>query len=528
MKKVYDSHMRLSEKVVSGVNKLTDNVASTMGPKGRNVILQQAGRRPIVTKDGVTVARFVDLEDPVENAAAQIIKQAAEETNTLAGDGTTTSTVLARAILVESQKYLASGVSPVELKRGMEKACKLVVEKLKEDATEVKSLDDLRHVATISANNDPKIGNLIAEAIDLVGKDGAISVKEGRQSETTLETVEGFRIKGGLAAGVFATDERSGALKYDNPLILVTDEKLDAIAPLMPTLELAARDSRPLLIVAEEVTGEALAALVTNAVRGTLKVAAVKAPAYGNERRNILKDLATSVGAVFVSAEVGKTVEEIQLADLGSAEFVEANKLTTTIMGGECDPDLLDQQIERLKAELEITEDLDECEKIQERITRLASGIAVIHVGGSTEVEMLEAKHRIEDALEAVKSAQDEGIVPGGGIALLQSLRERESLKEKVDDWNHPEQKVGFDIVMNSLSAPLRQMAVNAGISGDIAVDRVLKSNLGLNLYDESEVDMMEAGIIDPVKVTRTALQNAVSVAGTLITTNHAIIEVDK
>lgn len=521
--KKYDNTSSLNSKLMAGVNKLADNVAATMGPGGRNVLLQVKGRNPIITKDGVTVARFVDLDDPFENAAVQVVKQAAEETNTNAGDGTTTSTVLARAILVEAQRYLASGVSPVELKRGMDGASRAIIEKLKEDSREVSKLEDLKHVATISANNDSVIGELIAEAIDLVGKDGAISVKEGRQDRTTLETVEGFKVRAGLAAGIFATDERTGALRYDDPLILITDEKIDHIQPLLPALELAAREKKPLLIVAEEVSGEALAALITNAVRGTMKVAAIKAPAYGEERQSILEDMAVAVGATFMSGIRGKNLEEIQLADLGVADYIEANKVATTVMGGKCDPDSLDTRIANLKSELEVTEDLHECEKIQERITRLASGIAVIHVGGSTEVEMLEAKHRIEDALEAVKSAQDEGIVLGGGLAIINARVVLDDM-----DFENETQELGAKIIFRACEAPLRQMSLNAGLSPDMIINGFGPGDFGIDLSTGEEVNMIQSGIIDPVKVTRVALQNAVSVAGTLITTNHAIIELDK
>lgn len=523
--KKYDNTVSLNTKLMAGVNKLADNVAATMGPGGRNVMLKMKGHNPIITKDGVTVAKFVDLEDPFENAAAQVVKQAADETNTHAGDGTTTSTVLARAILVEAQRYLASGVSPVELKRGMDAAARSIIEQLKQESRDVTKLEDLKHVATISANNDSVIGELIAEAIDLVGKDGAITVKEGRQDRTSLETVEGFKVRSGLAAGIFATDERTGALRYDDPLLLITDEKIDHIQPLLPVLELAAREKKPLLVVAEEVTGEALAALITNAVRGTMKVAAIKAPAYGEERLNILEDMATAVGATFMSSVRGKNLEDIKLADLGVADFVEANKISTTVMGGMCDPDQLEARIAALKAELEVTEDLHECEKIQERITRLASGIAVIHVGGSTEVEMMETKHRIEDALEAVKSAQDEGIVVGGGLALINA-------REILDDFvgENETQDLGAKIICKACEAPLRQMAENAGLSPDLVIEtnRFAERDSGTDLSTGEQVDLFEAGIIDPVKVTRIALQNAVSVAGTLITTNHAIIELDK
>lgn len=523
--KEYDSGISLNTKVLSGVNRLADNVATTMGPRGKNVILQQKSKNPIVTKDGVTVARFVEFDDPVENAAALIIKQAAEETNSTAGDGTTTSTVLARAILVEAQRYLASGVSPVELKRGLDKAAKLVIERLKENARMIGKLEDLRHVATISANNDKVIGDLIAEAIDLVGKDGAITIKEGRQFETTLETVEGFRIRAGLAAGIFATDERTGTLRYDDPLILVTDEKIDYIQPLLPALELAAREKRPLLIIADEVNGEALAALITNAVRGSLKVAAIKAPSYGSERTAILEDVAVAVGATYMSEIRGKSLEDIKLADLGMSDFVEANKMTTTIMGGKCDVDVLNSRIANIKAELEQTEDLYECERLQERISRLASGIAVIHVGGSTEVEMIETKHRIEDALEAVRSAQEEGIVAGGGVALIAAS---EVLVDSNISGENEEQDLGIKIIRKICEAPLRQMAINAGLSPDLIVNGFGPGDFGIDLTTDEEVDMIKAGIIDPVKVTRVALQNAVSVAGTLITTSHAIIELDK
>ena len=522
MTKHYNSGASLSDKILNGVNILADNVASTLGPKGRNVILQEAGGNPVITKDGVTVAQFVTLEDPFENAAAEVIKQAASQTNSMAGDGTTTATVLAREILKESQRYITSGVSPIELKRGMDSAAASIVDTLKEMSEEISSVEEVANIATISANNDKAIGDLIATAVDKAGKNGAITIEEARSLETSLDLVEGFRFDAGYAATAFINNERRGVVKYsESPLLLVTDYKIDSVEQVLPILELVARESRPFVIVAEEIEGQALAALIMNAMRGTMKIAAIKAPRYGEERRGILKDLATSVGAFFVSRESGVKLKDVKLQQLGIAKSIEITKNETTIMGGKGKTSEIEERIGDLKTMLEGTESIHDCERIQERITRLASGIAIIRVGASTEVEMIEKKHRIEDALEAVRSAREEGIVPGGGVALI---RAAEQTKFEVDN---EDQAIGVEIVRKAVYGPLRQMAKNAGESPDIiqtVVDN-LEKNQGFDFRSRTTCDLFENGIIDPAKVTRCALQNAVSAAGTLITTNYAIIK---
>jgi chaperonin GroEL len=519
----FESRSKLNAKVLKGVNTLADNVATTLGPKGRNVILHQLGKEPIITKDGVTVSAFVHMDDEFENAAAQIIKQATSQTNAMAGDGTTTATVLARELLVKAQRYITAGASPTELKRGIDVAVEAVVEFVKGSATHVETLADVENIATISANNDRTIGKLVATAVDKAGKDGSITIEESKTVNTTLDVIEGFRVEAGYAASAFVTDDRRAAVHYDTPLFLITDERIDAVEQILPALELVARDSRPLIIVAEEIEGQALAALIMNTVRGSMKIAAVKAPFYGARRRNILNDLALSTGAEFFSRDSTTTLKNIQLKHFGQARSVDITKSTTTVIGGKGDFEGIDRKIELLKVELADTDDLRECDKIQERITKLASGVAVIRVGASTEVEMIEKKHRVEDALEAVKSAQEEGVVCGGGVVLLRAASSLPGLQVENED-----QQFGVDIVQQTLSAPLRQMAVNAGLSPDLIEAEIQNAseNSGYNFRDFSIVDMFESGIIDPAKVTRTALQNAASAAGTLITTSHAIIEV--
>ena len=522
MTKHYNSGASLSNKILNGVNILTDNVASTLGPKGRNVILQEPGTNPVITKDGVTVAQFVTLDDPFENAAAEVIKQAAAQTNSMAGDGTTTATVLAREVLRESQRYITSGVSPVELKRGMDSAVKSIVNTLKEMAQEISSVEEVANIATISANNDEVIGELVATAVDKAGKNGAITIEEARSLETSLDLVEGFRFDAGYAATAFINDERRGCIKYsESPLLLVTDYKIDSVDQILPILEVVARESRPFVIVAEDIEGQALAALIMNAMRGTMKIAAVKAPRYGEERRGILKDLAVSVGATFISRESLFKLSEVKLEHLGIARSIEITKNETTIMGGKGAADEIEEAINNLKTELGDTESMHECERIQERITRLASGIAIIRVGASTEVEMIEKKHRFEDALEAVRSAREEGIVPGGGVALIRAMGKAEF------EVDNEDQAIGVDIVRKAVFGPLRQMAINCGESPDIVQTIItnLEENQGFDFRNQTSCDLVENGIIDPVKVTRCALQNAVSAAGTLITTNYAIIK---
>ena len=522
MPKQYESKLTLQNKILKGANILADNVASTLGPRGRNVIIQQKDARPIVTKDGVTVAKFIDLEDPFENLGAQAIKQAAAKTNTDAGDGTTTATVLTRALLQKSQKYLTSGASPIELKRGMDKALEKIVSNLRALSKPIKKKDDIEHIATISANGDKTIGSLIATAVDLVGNDGSITIEDARSYETSLDIVEGFRFDSGYISPQFITDESRGVARYDNPFILITDFKIELVEDMLPVLEVVAREGRPLVIVAEEVSGQALAALIMNSIRGTMKVAAVKAPRYGEERRGILKDLATSIGAEFITRETGLKLKEVKLEHLGVARTVEITKSGTTIMDGDGDENEVEKRIETLKAEINQTDNIHECERLQERITRLASGIAVIRVGAATELEMIEKKHRIVDALGAVKAAQQEGIVPGGGTALIRAAQDLEI------ETDNEEQELGKKIVLMALSEPVRQMARNAGESPDIVLQKVkyeCKGNSGYDFANRCIVDLVENGIIDPAKVTRCALQNAVSVTSTLITTNHAIVE---
>ena len=518
----YQSNLALREKLVAGVEKLADNVASTYGPRGRTVIIHPKDKTPTITKDGVTVSRAVKLKDPFENAAAQIIKQAAEKTASDAGDGTTTAIVLARSIYIKAQKYIAAGASPVEIKRGVDKTVEAITGRLKDLSSPIKSAEDIEHIATISANGDKIIGKLIATAVDLAGKDGAITIEEARSVETSLDVVEGFRFDSGYLSPKFITEERRGVVRYDDPLLLVTDAKLEGVEEILPVLEVVAREGRPLIIVAEEIEGQALAALIMNAMRGSLKVAAVKAPRYGEERRNILKDLAIATGATFISRESNKNLKDIKLTDLGTSKTIEISKGWTTIVGGNGDTEQITNRIEVLKGEIEQTDSLHECEGIQERITRLASGIAIIRVGGATEVEMVEKRHRIEDALEAVRSAQLEGVVPGGGMALIMAARSIQA------EMPNEDQAIGKKIVLETAFAPIRQMAQNAGDSPDLIADlaKRCKDGEGYDFRTGQVIQMVENGIIDPVKVTRCALQNAASAATTLITTNYAIIEV--
>ena len=519
--KQYCDGRSLSEALLKGANVLADNVSSTLGPRGRNVILQEKGKSPIITKDGVTVANFVELSDPFENLGAQVIKQASQQTATLAGDGTTTSVVLSRAILREAQRYLTAGVSPIELKRGIDKAVESIVVRLAQIAKPISSEEDIEHVASISANNDRTIGKLIATAVDKVGKDGSITIEEARSVDTSLDIVEGFRFDSGYLAGAFINDERRGVVKYEDPYILVTDRKFDSVQDMLPVLELIAREGKPFVIVADEIEGQALAALIMNAMRGTMKVAAVKAPRYGEERRNIMKDLAISVGANFIATENGTKMSDVKLKDFGRAKKIEIAKSLTTIVGGQGKMEEIDKQIDIIKAELQQTENIYECERLHERITRLASGIGNIRVGAATEIEMIEKKHRIEDALEAVRSAQQEGIVPGGGVALI---RATDGLEVATDN---EEQALGVKIVLRAAEEPIRQMALNAGESPDIIVSMVKSEvfDAGYDFLNRRVIMMVETGIIDPVKVTRCAIQNAASAAGTLITTNYSIVQ---
>ena len=519
--KVYENGLALNTKIVSGINKLTDAVGSTLGPKGRNVIIHAKGRNPFVTKDGVTVASHVELEDPFENAGAQIIKQVSAVTATEAGDGTTTATILARAIVNDAQKYIIAGASPVELKRGMDKAVEKIVQKISELAKPVSSLEDVEHIATISANGDKKIGKLISIAVDKVGKDGAITIEEGKSVDTTIDVVEGFQIDGGYLSPQFITDERRSAMKFENALVLVTDYNIDSLDDLLPVLEVVAREGKPFVVVSENVEGQALAALILNTLKGTMRIGVVKAPRYGEERKNILKDLAVSIGATFISLENGMLLKDTKRHHLGFVKNIESLKNWSIFVDGKGDFKEVEKRIDILKNQIAQTNDLPECEKIQERITRLAAGIAIIKVGGTTEVDMTERKHRIEDALEAVKSAQQEGVLPGGGIGLLKCL---DGLEVEVDN---NDQKFGVQIIQNACLEPIRKLSENCGEKSDIIMFNLKnKTNEeGYNFATGQYVNMYDEGIIDPAKVTRCALQNAVSAASTLLTTSYAIID---
>ena len=511
----------LRNKVLEGVNTLADYVATTLGPKGQNVLIHQKDRRPFVTKDGVTVAQHVNFEDPHMNAGAEVVKQVSAMTNAEAGDGTTTSTVLAREILNQANKHIASGTSPIEIKRGLEQCLEQAMGFISDIAKPIASTEDVKHIATISANNDEIIGNLVATAADKVGKNGSITIEEARSHETSLDRVEGFRFDSGYAATAFVTDERRGVCRYETPMFLITDSKIDQVNDILPSLEIAAREGRPFIIVAEDIEGQALAALIMNTMRGSMKVAAIKAPRYGEERRAIMSDLAITTGAKFFQQSMGHKLTEVSLVDFGKASSVEITKNVTTVVDGEGDYNKVEETIAKIKAEIQQTEDLHEAGRLQDRVTRLSSGVAIIRVGASSEVEMIEKKHRIEDALEAVRSAQQEGIVPGGGMTLLRAS------KSIAPNFATEEQSVALSIFRSALEAPFRIMAKNAGMSADVTMWTIsdAKDFEGVNFSTGERVNLLTSGIIDPAKVTRCALKNAVSVAATLLLTNHSIVQ---
>ena len=510
----------LRNKVLDGVNTLADYVATTLGPKGQNVLIHQKDKRPFITKDGVTVAQNMSFEDPFMNAGAEVVKQVSAMTNSEAGDGTTTSTILARELLRQAHKHIESGVSPIEIKRGLEKCCEVACEGIADLAKPISSVEDIRHVATISANNDKVIGDLIATAVDKIGKNGSVSVEDAKSHETKLELVEGFKFQSGYAARAFVTDERRGLAKYDNPMFLITDSKIDQVNDILPALEIAAREGRPFIIIADEIEGQALAALIMNTIRGSMKVAAVKAPSYGEDRRGIISDLATATGAKFFQQSLGHKVTEVSLTDFGQAASIEIAKNRTTVVDGEGDYELVENRIEEIKNEINDTDDLHAAQRLQDRITRLSSGVAIIRVGANSEVELIEKKHRIEDALEAVNSAQQEGIVLGGGMTLLR-------ISEAMDiDFDNQEQAVSLGIFKKALQSPFNTMAHNAGHNPEVL--RLTMGECqdmeGYNFLTGNKENLFHSGVIDPAKVTRCALKNAVSVAGTLLLTNHSIV----
>ena len=517
---IYEENARAA--VLRGVNTLADVVKVTLGPRGRNVVLDRKYGPPLITKDGVTVAKEIDLEDPFENMGAQMVRQVALKTSDVAGDGTTTATVLAQAIYSEGIKNVAAGANPMAIKRGIDKAVQAIVDDLAKRAIPIKDHAPIAQVATLSANNDKQIGELVAAAMDKVGRDGVITVEENKSIETVLDVVEGMRFDKGYLSPYFCTDMEKMTATLEDPYIMIHDRKIAVMFDLLPVLERVLQQNKPLLIIAEDLEGEALATLVVNKLRGALSVAAVKAPGFGDRRKAMLEDIAILTGGKVISEETGFKLENTQIADLGRAAKVIVEKEATTIIEGRGEPAALEGRISQIKNQIgESTSDYDK-EKLQERLARLAGGVAVIKVGASTEVEMKEKKARVEDALHATRAAVEEGIVAGGGVALLRAFPAVERLK--LDD----DERLGAAIVRKALEAPLRNIAQNAGAEGQIVVERVKSEdgNLGFDAEGCAFTDMLKAGIVDPAKVTRTALQNAASIAGLLITTECLVTEV--
>ena len=506
-----------------GIDKLADAVKVTLGPKGRNVVIDKKFGSPTVTKDGVTVAKEIELEDEIENMGAQMVKEVATKTSDLAGDGTTTATVLAQAIFREGLKSVTAGSNPMSLKRGIEKAVEGVIEELKRVSISKTGRKEIAQVGTISANNDSEIGELIAKAMEKVGKDGVITVEEARGLETTYETVDGMQFDRGYLSPYFITDPEKMEAVLEDAYILIHDKKISAMKDLLPVLEKTAQSGKPLLIIAEDVEGEALATLVVNKLRGTLKVCAVKAPGFGDRRKEMLRDIAILTNGQVISEEVGFKLENTTLNDLGNAKRLVVDKDNTTVVGGKGKHDTIQGRIGEIKSQIEkSTSDYDK-EKLQERLAKLAGGVAVLNVGAATETEMKEKKARVEDALHATRAAVEEGIVPGGGVALLWAQRALDKVRGSDDD-----EKIGVDIVRKALEEPLRMIAQNAGAEGSIVVGKVKeanKVNFGYNAQTDEYEDLVVAGVIDPTKVTRTALQNAASIAGLLLTTECVVVE---
>ncbi|HXF95085.1 MAG TPA: chaperonin GroEL [Gemmatimonadales bacterium] len=521
--KLLEFNVEARARLKRGVDKLAEAVKVTLGPKGRNVVIEKKFGNPTVTKDGVTVAKEIELEDEVENMGAQMVKEVATKTSDLAGDGTTTATVLAQAIFREGLKSVTAGSNPMSLKRGIDKAVEAVVEELKRVSVQTKGSKEIAQVGTISANNDPEIGRLIAEAMEKVGKDGVITVEEAKGLETTLETVEGMQFDRGYLSPYFITDPEKMEAVLEDAYILIHDKKISAMKDLLPILEKVAQAGRPLLLIAEDVEGEALATLVVNKLRGTLKVCAVKAPGFGDRRKEMLRDIAILTNGQVISEEVGFKLENTVLNDLGQAKRIVVDKDNTTIVGGRGKPEAIQGRINEIKVAIEkSTSDYDK-EKLQERLAKLAGGVAVINVGAATETEMKEKKARVEDALHATRAAVEEGIVPGGGVSLLWAQRTLDKVKTADED-----EKIGVDIVRRALEEPLRWIAQNAGQEGSIVVEKVRaegKLNFGYNAQTDQFEDLVAAGVIDPTKVTRTALQNAASIAGLLLTTECVVVE---
>ena len=512
------------KKVLKGVSTLADAVSVTLGPKGRNVLIDKKFGSPTVTKDGVTVAKEIDLEDPYENMGAQMVREVASKTSDLAGDGTTTATVLAHSIYREGLKNVAAGANPVYMKRGIDKAVEAGVSKLLRDSKKVSDREEVRQVATVSANWDDEIGVIIADAMDKVGKDGTITVEEAKSIETTLDVVEGMQFDKGYLSPYFCTNNDTMEAALDDCYILIHEKKISALSDLLPLLQLVSKQGKPLLIIAEDVEGEALAALVVNKLRGTLNACAVKAPGFGDRRKEMLRDLAILTGGRCLTEDLGIKLENVQLADLGQAKRVSVDKENTVLVEGAGKASDIQGRVKQIRRQIqETTSDYDR-EKLQERLAKLAGGVAVISVGAATEPEMKEKKARVEDALHATRAAVEEGILPGGGVALL---RAKNAIQKAADSLEGDEQ-IGANIVLRAIEAPLRKLCDNAGVEGSLVVQQVLKSKSGngYNVATDSYEDLIKAGVVDPTKVTRTALQNAGSVSGLLLTTDCMITDI--
>ncbi|MDD5512593.1 MAG: chaperonin GroEL [Candidatus Omnitrophica bacterium] len=508
-------------KILSGVEQLARAVKVTLGPKGRNVVIDKKFGSPTITKDGVSVAKEIDLEDPFENMGAQMVKEVAEKTSDIAGDGTTTATVLAEAIYREGLKNVTAGANPMALKRGIEKAVEKVIEELKKLSTPIKDKKEVAQVASIAANCDAAIGDLIAEAMDKVGKDGVITVEEAKSTATTLEVVEGMQFDQGYLSPYFVTDAERMQVLLEDPYILIYEKKITSIKDILPLLEKIARTGKSLLIVAEEVEGEALATLVVNKIRGTFVACAVKAPGYGDRRKAMLEDIAILTGGKAITEDLGIKLENIDIDELGRAKKVKVDKENTTIVEGAGKSQSINARIAQIRKQIEDTDSDYDKEKLQERLAKLAGGVAVINVGAATETEMKEKKARVEDALHATRAAVEEGIIPGGGVGLLRTIPSLDKLKIDGDE------KIGADIVKRALEEPIRQLTTNAGLEGSVVVQRIKqeKTSVGYDVSQDAYVDMIDAGVIDPTKVTRSALQNASSIASLLLTTETIIAD---
>ena len=512
------------KKLLSGVEQISKAVKTTLGPCGRMVMMDKKYGSPTITKDGVSVAKEIELEDPYENMGAQFVREVASKTNDDAGDGTTTATVLSYALVREGVKSVAAGMRPIEIKRGMDKAVKIAVEEIKKNAKPVKGSADITNIATISANNDAEIGKMLADAIEKVGKDGVITVEESKNMEMTVDTVEGMQFDRGYISSYFVTDRERMEASYSDACVLIYDKKISAMKDLLPILEKVANAGKALVIICEDVDGEALTTLVLNTIRGTIKCCAVKAPGFGDRRKDMLQDIAILTGATVVSEEVGLKLESCGEEVLGQAKSIKIDKDNTTIVGGAGNAKDIKARVEEIKNAIEKSSSTYDKEQLQKRLAKLAGGVAVINVGANTETEMKEMKFRVEDTIAATRAALEEGIVPGGGMALIDAAK---ALAEIPADLTEDE-KVGFKIVRRALEEPIRQIAENAGVDGSVIADKAKngEKGIGFNAAKQTWVNMMEAGIIDPAKVTRSALQNAASIAGMLLTTECAITDI--